>query len=497
MLFTPLLAFVALSAWALSSPVGASPDDDYHLVSIWCADGPSETCLPGESELTRIVPAALLDAPCFALDSEASAACQRGIDFTDGPLVETDRGNFSGGYPPVYYATMNLFVGPDVEASALTMRLVNVALFVGLGTALYVLLAPRRRTTLLWSWAITTVPLGLFILSSNNPSAWTIMGVGFGWIALLGYYESSGWRRVALGTIFALSALMASGSRGDGAVYTILAIAAVAFLVARRSWTFVLDSILPLVVATGAALMFRFSRPLEIATVGLGTSGLTGEEATSPGLLGRAAYNLIQVPSLWTGVFGQYWGLGWLDTSMPAIVWLGALMVFVTVGFGAARGAGPRKILVLAGGAVVLLALPTIMLVAAGELVGENMQPRYLLPLIVLLAGMLLLPSGQREPRLGRVLALLVAATLSVAQLVALYLNIRRYTAGFDVTTPSLGAGVEWWWAWAPSPNVIWIVGSVAFTIVMHLTLRMGLSTVAPVARTLPLVVSVGSKPSR
>jgi len=30
---------VALGAWSVASPVGASPDEDYHLVSIWCSHG--------------------------------------------------------------------------------------------------------------------------------------------------------------------------------------------------------------------------------------------------------------------------------------------------------------------------------------------------------------------------------------------------------------------------------------------------------------------------
>ena len=30
-------------AWAVSSPVGASPDDDYHLGSIWCTPPLSES----------------------------------------------------------------------------------------------------------------------------------------------------------------------------------------------------------------------------------------------------------------------------------------------------------------------------------------------------------------------------------------------------------------------------------------------------------------------
>ena len=35
----PLLAILALACWALASPVGSSPDDNFHLASIWCAGG--------------------------------------------------------------------------------------------------------------------------------------------------------------------------------------------------------------------------------------------------------------------------------------------------------------------------------------------------------------------------------------------------------------------------------------------------------------------------
>ena len=35
----PLAILLALLSWGLSSPPGSSPDDDYHLASIWCAAG--------------------------------------------------------------------------------------------------------------------------------------------------------------------------------------------------------------------------------------------------------------------------------------------------------------------------------------------------------------------------------------------------------------------------------------------------------------------------
>src|SRR4051794_13144876 len=74
----PLLALVALGAWALSSPVGASPDEDYHLTSIWCGQGiEAGQCEAADAPSNRKIPASLLYGPkCFAFHPETSAQCQ-------------------------------------------------------------------------------------------------------------------------------------------------------------------------------------------------------------------------------------------------------------------------------------------------------------------------------------------------------------------------------------------------------------------------------------
>ncbi|MDP2014454.1 MAG: hypothetical protein Q8L05_09535, partial [Actinomycetota bacterium] len=35
----PIAFFIMCSGWAVTSPVGSAPDDDYHLSSIWCGRG--------------------------------------------------------------------------------------------------------------------------------------------------------------------------------------------------------------------------------------------------------------------------------------------------------------------------------------------------------------------------------------------------------------------------------------------------------------------------
>ena len=70
------------------------------------------------------------------------------------------------------------------------MRFLNILLFVGLSTALYLLLPLGRRRVLIGLSLLTSVPLGSFLIASNNPSSWAIIGVGFSWLALLGYFET-------------------------------------------------------------------------------------------------------------------------------------------------------------------------------------------------------------------------------------------------------------------------------------------------------------------
>jgi len=469
----PILVLLVLSGWAIASPVGSAPDDDFHLTSIWCANGArTDLCLPGPTAQERIVPPAVLYAPCFGQDAKVTAVCQSGyLKQGSEPTVVTRRGNFENNYPPLYYATMNLFAGPDLIGSALTMRLVNILLFSAISTALWMLLPASRRTSLVWGWLITSVPLGLFILASNNPSSWAIMGVGFSWLALLGYFESRGRRRIGLGAIFGITALMAAGARGDAALYTVLGVAIAGFLTFRPTRGWLLPAILPGAMSIVAIVFFITSQQSGVISQGLG-NGQTHPGALSDPIV-LFAYNILSVPSLWAGVFGVGWGLGWLDTSMPAIVGIGALCVFIAVAFTGIADASRRKSIAVTGLAIVLWLLPTYVLVRGLNVVGENVQPRYLLPLIVIMGGLAVLPVVRRGLTFGRFQIAAVAVVLIIAQTVALHVNLRRYVTGISHQGWNLNSGIEWWWSDAiVSPMVVWGVGSLAFAALVFIVIR-------------------------
>lgn len=419
------------------------------------------------------MPESLLRSSCYAFHDEASASCQ--IPFLEtGAKADTlsKRGNFQGTYPPLFYETMGTMAGPDIERSVMIMRLFNSALFVALASLLYWLLPLGRRPMLVWAWLLTTVPLGLFLIASTNPSGWAIIGVGMAWIALLGYFETEGRRRIALGALFLLSVFMASGSRGDSGVYVIIAIGIVLFLTFRREKSYYLAAILPVTAVVIPLAFVLTSRMIGSGVQGLGGAGPTVlDEHPDLGTFGLLAYNLLNIPFLWAGAFGG-WPLGWLDTSLPDIVlWTGAA-AFLGAGFVGLASINRRKLIAIGGVFFLLVAIPVYVLTKGGDPIGANVQPRYILPLIVLFGGLLLFDPPGKRIRFSRGQVVLIAFALAVSNFVSLQTNIRRYVTGIDEAGLNLDSGREWWWDSPITPNAVWLLGSLAFAGTLILVVR-------------------------
>ena len=100
--------------WIFASPVGGSPDDDYHLGSIWCPRPlESSGCRTRVSEdgvLQVLVPETVADnTPCYAFHPRSSAACR--FYLSDDVMEFTSRYD-DGNYPYGYYQFHHLLVSP-------------------------------------------------------------------------------------------------------------------------------------------------------------------------------------------------------------------------------------------------------------------------------------------------------------------------------------------------------------------------------------------------
>lgn len=461
-----IFAFVGLGSWALASPVGAAPDDDFHLASIWCAWGEEAgQCEAGASAGERAVPAEITySALCFAKQPEQSAACA----VSDDSNVSTARGNFANSYPPIFYATMGTLVGDDVATSTIMMRMLNALIFVLTFATLFVLLRPGQRGPLFWSAVVTLIPLGVFLIPSVNPSSWAILsGLGV-WLATYGYFTAqSRGRRIALAVLAVLLGVMGAGSRGDAAVYVAVAAVVATVLTFEKSRAWARRLVLPgILIVIGAFFFLSSNQATGAAAVG------AAQDFAEPGVVAGAAdspfsllvQNILLLPSLWAGNLGT-WGLGWIDTKLPATVFIVMIGVFFAVVFWGVHVLERRKAIALAIVALTLAVFPLYVLHGMQARIGDEVQPRYVLPLLVMFAGVALMGMKRDDLGLGRLQGVVVVLGVSMANALALHTNMRRYITGEDVGSLNLNLNKEWWWSLPIEPMTVWIAGSASFAL--------------------------------
>lgn len=457
-----MAAIVCGAMWALSSPPGSSPDDNYHQATIWCVDATSssssDTCrVVGESETTggRVVevPALVANPNCFAFLPAESGACQRPLRGKVATTEAVDNGTYPGGF----YRAMHLLVRDSIPESVLAMRIANVTLAALLLGAIALVTTAAVRRLMVLVLVPVLIPLGWFILASVNPSSWSLSGLTAYGLALHTLFVAEGRRRrVAAGVLGVLGLVMALCARGDAPVYAGVITAAVCVLHWRTLWADRRLVAIPAVVA--AVCLWRVLAAAQVASI-------AGASAETERTLSEVIPNLVlEWPALFSGMFGYAFGLGWLDTPVHSIT---AYPVALVIGFlgltGLGRMSGPKAI---AATVVFLpmLVLPLMTLYRTRLIVGESVQPRYILPLMPMLLAILLMDrASDRTVRLSRAQAVFIWLALSVATAAAIYANARRYVTGID--GPTMIDTLEWWWQSAPSPAAVTVIGGLAFAV--------------------------------
>jgi hypothetical protein len=451
---------------------------------MWCTSFSGPDCeIDPTGQGVMIPPPLLVASYCLYHNSQQGAGCQPFLDGTD-PREDFAFGHNNPSrslYPNGFYMVGNLFKTDNIETTVVSIRLFNIAVFLSLLGALWLLLPTRLRVTLAWTWPIALLPLGMFLIPSTNPSSWAIIAVGTGWLALLGYLETNGWRSAGLAAIYLVALVLSVSSRVDSILF--LGVASIlalwqAPLTPRQLWRKTWVAIFPLGFVT--ARLITTPGNLERVIGGVNTNGETlstlpwaqSADTVLPGTFDWALLwnNIWSVPGLWTGVFGgrPLGSLGWLDTALPQIVGVGVGLVVIGLIFEAVRKPGARKAWSLAAVFGALWVIPVYLLQISGALAGAEFQPRYLVPFMVVVVGTIVLTSQGLPLIQDRFRLSAIAVALIVANAIALHTNLRRYTTGTLVQGFNLNSPREWWWGFLPdfiSPNVVWFVGALAFAV--------------------------------
>jgi hypothetical protein len=453
-------SILAISSWAVSSPIGSSPDDDFHLPSIWCGQGVrDDLCETSSTAGSYDIPfTTSSNSACFAFQKDVSAVC----DYDNTLASQFNVNLIRGLYPPGFYWVMSWMSSPDIPLSTISMRIMNGIFTVLIMVVLLIALPRDHRRAPLLTIILTSIPLTIFLVASTNPSSWSYVGLLTLLTALAGFLSAKGAKsRISLGLIAALGFFMAVGSRADATPYAGLAIALAWILAGTVSRKSISQVLLTIALTTFIGIIYLLGGGAPSVLNGKGLQ-LIQEGRVEPSFFA----NLTRLPDLWAGVFGT-WGLGWLDTPMPAIVWFSSLGIFLAVVFSAVKLFDSRQAIAFSLAIVGLIFVPMYILMSNGLSVGEQVQPRYLLPLIVFVAFTALYRSkGVKGLSLSIGQLAIAGAGLAIANAVALHTNLRRYLTGLDERGINLDAGIEWWWDSFPvSPNFVFILGASSFAL--------------------------------
>ena len=458
-----LLLFMTLAAWSMGSAVGGSPDEDYVLTSIWCGtEGNPPHCRKDPNRYWGMILPIMAAEPslCFRqLGQDYSAACQQSIYNQE---ISTDFLN-RGLNPSRYFDVQRSFVGGDVEASVVKMRLLNsfLAAVLIVFAASFVL---KKSPDLLLAWLAVIAPVNTYFIASVNTSSWSLIGTTcftFAFIgALKNRHQPKIWIPATFLSVFAL--WFTNSSRFEGKYVILLLAAAIIysefapknFRLTKKTALFG-AAVLPLIYlifdyfsgAYGRINIFDDPR-VEIS------EGIT---TTANNLL---LQNFINLPRFIMGFFGG-WGLGWFELEMTHTVWLFTLQAFLlTIVFALLKSERIHQIIF--GGLFVVMCVAILYAnQQAFSKVGNVIQPRYFLPFFL---GLVIITAANKTERYPNSLVITVAILATTANSIALRDTIRRYTTGQDVfISKSLNNPIEWWWQFGPKPETVWLIGTLAF----------------------------------
>lgn len=483
-----LAALITLGAWAISSPSGSSPDDDFHLASAWCiSDAGSQECtLVAEGRGYSVYRLNDFPVACYQFQPEVSGTCSE--------LASPEWRVNENLYPPLFYEYSAQFAGDDATQFHVRTRLAVVVSVVAILAAAYLVSLPWLRPAMLVSWVAVAAPGLMSWVASNNPSAWGIVGLAAAWGPMTtAYLAASRSRQISASAIWLAAVAMAAGARGDTGLYAaVMAVVGVGLFMflpirggvsvntrIRRSWPGLASSVL--VVGLVAVLVGGTEQ------AGMASGGFwEGDQASSSDAV---VWSLVLgLPGLVTGLWGAPGGVGsggagvfsWYDTAMPPGAWIPALLA---VGGLLLLGAGMmflRKALAVLVVLLVIVAVPSRALLQDGAIVGELFQARYLAPLVVVLVGLMLIPSSTARVHVNWSQASILAFALAAAGTLGLHTWLRRFVTGTDVLSVDLTQGAEWWQFSSTSPNQVWLVGSAAWLILVATAVR-ALLTPTPV----------------
>jgi len=458
--------WVTLLCWSVASPLMATPDESYHIGSIWCAAGVDNSTCFG-LDYAQIPFAA---GGCWGTDATKNAQC-------DEPKVKNNDVpgssfiyNAGSLYPKQYYRTMHIFAGSNTTVSVILMRTINASIATLLFVAVALLGSKKQYLSWLTGYLFTISPLGFSLISSINPSGWALTGIATSWMFLIIAVTTSiseKRRKILAAILWLFTGLMCIASRYDAAMFWVATnIVALAALFApslkslkksvlsnwKISLLVTIISTFSIVLVARSSYLFRYALTWRLPRQG---------EPSLTLWVSSWLVHIIAIPieAFGTGGMGQQH-----EIFLPNIVTIvGTALLGSAILFSFIKTSRVQLVTLLVS---MLLVTVTAMHRSNEEYDFFNTSGRYILPLVPFTVGMCIFlsrsPIQMMEIRQLRNWAI---GLMAVAHLLSIYTIVERYVMGTSLGIQILKVGEDgWWWSRMPiGPNFLILLGSLSF----------------------------------
>ena len=460
---TLLFLFLSISAWALSSPIGSNPDDDYHLPSIWCAETPiNERCTQNENGIE--VPRQLLLMGCFARSPNVTGACTNKSNDVNEVIPFKHLNNIERGYPVGFYNLMSILKNDNLMSFVFNVRIMNSLIFI-FGLLLLFLIVKNHD---LWIrivivQVISMIPLGFFTIPSTNPSSWPMSFLMGLWVALytIGRQNKKPFGRFSLFVVMFFW-LGLNFARADGSIFSIVALFSLLIVFFREQGANIkrLKSLIFGLLIMSFVIFVTSKSPKSV----INGEVIGGDQLGGFSLLWN---NLRNSQHFFLGGAGRT-GLGWFDTYVDPLVWktLSFIIIFILV-TGLVSVLQQRNYRSFNGSLFLIftyLLIPIISLQINGLKVGQFLQPRYMSPMVPLIILSTFLET-KISTRTISFYFIVICPMLFLCYSLSLGANIQRYSSGTNDPW-SITAYLNFGWSmFGIAPINIFVVGSTFFAL--------------------------------
>ena len=368
-------SFIFLGSWALSSPIGSSPDEGSHLVGIWCTEiNKSVKCNNSEGP-SKFSSQLSGDESCYLYDADQSAGCLQSQEEVYKEL--------SGFNEIKFYNFLNSFVSDNIIMSVIIMRFINVFILSVCIVFAFIYLRKDIFVGTVFSFMTVGLPLGFYLVTSINTTSWVILGSIFFIPYIFEIVTNLSVRTIPLIIVTMLLTYIYLGSRQDGILFLGISIVSSIPILAYKikNFNFFIKMLkhnnLSRVVISLISLITLYL--IYFVSTEIGKRASLGLYASTQNVTNwDIGYRFT---SLISGALGG-WGLGSLEVDMPGVVSVSSLFIFFSVIFISLGKSVIHSKLTLLIYVYFLIFVIWIFLFKSQLFVGQWLQPRYILPIM-------------------------------------------------------------------------------------------------------------------